>query len=327
LYDGLHIYPRNLTFIVDGRQLSPGDIRRELGLSDVKDFYPKRAGKRIGMGVLGLAQSEYCLGQDVCGLLICTYGKVIKTDMFNQFPGSIGSRIVGLVEVRGLVDFLTTSKTDFTRRSKHREFESLFGPIREEFKAWLSDLGIQPIGMTGADEAIKLERELRRILEDVPELSEFFGFPSTRTVLGQSTDGSVLASVHEGVEITFPVGGEAKGKGPGPLGPGDEPGEALVEDPEGGAVKAAPISRTARRGPRISFVEATEESGLAWVDGNNVVINTGHPCYKRASADVLAKRLHCLFSIAGAVQRYIASDGGNADLLFVDKMMAAWGRK
>ena len=68
---------------------------------------------------------------------------------------------------------------------------------------------------------VRLERELRRILEDVPELSEFFGFPSRRTVLGQSAEGSVLASVQKGVEITFPVGAGERGQGTGPLGAGE----------------------------------------------------------------------------------------------------------
>ena len=34
----------------------------------------------------------------------------MKSEMFNQFPGTVGSRIVGAVEVRGLVNFLLLPK-------------------------------------------------------------------------------------------------------------------------------------------------------------------------------------------------------------------------
>jgi len=95
---------------------------------------------------------------------------VIKADLFNQFPGSLAPRIVGVVEIPGFVNFLTTAKTDFHPGGKHREFESLYGPIRDEFKSWLTKLGVQPTETAGTDEAAQLERELRKLVDDIPEL-------------------------------------------------------------------------------------------------------------------------------------------------------------
>ena len=172
-----------------------------------------------------------------------------------------------------------------------------------------------------------MERELKKVLDDVPELAEFFGFRTRKTVLEQSDSGATPASIHEGIEATFPIGNGSSGRGPGPVGPGDEPGEALVEDQESGTDRAKPISRTGRRGPKITFAEAPDRMDMAWVDGNNVVINSGHPSYAKARSDTMARRLHCLFAIGSAIQRFLASGDDGTDLMFTDRMMAAWGKK
>ncbi|MDI6872614.1 MAG: ATP-binding protein [Bacillota bacterium] len=328
LYETLNVYSHDLRFVVNGEVIEAVDLVTEYGLKEVKTFYPEKAGKRVGYGLLGLTDCEYPLAPDVCGVLLCTYGKVIKGDLFNQFPGALGPCILGVVEIPGFVNFLTTAKNDFIRGRRHRELEGLYGPVRAEFKAWLAELGVQPAEPLGTDEAIKLERELKKILQDVPELSEFFGFATRGTALRPSENGSLSAVVKEGVEATFPVGEGGPGEGPGPLTEGDEPGQTLVEDAEKGTERATPISRAVRRGPRISFVEAGDRIDLAWIDGNNVVINSGHPSYRKIASDSIARRTHCLFSIGSAVQRFLGGGDGQQDVaLFVDRMMAAWGSK
>ena len=327
LYERLGHYSSELRFIVNGRPVEPCDVARHFCLESVRRFFPQRAGKRFGYGVLGLAPCEYPVEGDVCGVLLCTYGKVIKADLFNQFPGILGPRILGLVEIPGFVNFLTTAKTDFIRRKKLREFESLYDPIRQEFKGWLTELGIQSQEVAGTDEGTKLERELRKLLDDVPELADFFGFRTRKPILQQSSSGAVTADMQEGAEATFPVGQGEAGEGPGPVDVGEQPGEALLEDQERGTQRATPVSRTGRRGPKITFYDAPGRVDLAWIDGNNVVINTGHPSYTKVRSDNTARRLHNLFAVAGAVQRFLASEGDGQDLMFTDRMMTAWGMK
>jgi hypothetical protein len=327
LYDRLGYYSRDLRFIVNGQVVSPWKTAERFSLDKVRTFFPTRAGKKIGYGIFGLAPSEYPLAPDLCGVLICTRGKVIKTDLFNQFPGSLGARILGLVEVPGLVTFLTTSKTDFIRRLKHRDFENLYDPVRQEFKSWLGELGIEPPTVADTDEASTLERELKKILSDIPELADFFGFRTRKSVLRPGDTGQTPASIHEGIEATLPVGSGEAGQGLAPVDAGDQPGEALVEDREHASTSAVPISRVGRRGPKISFAEAPDRLDLAWVDGNNVVINSGHPSYRKSRSNATARRIHSLFAIANAIQRFLASGADNADLMFTDRLMASWGRK
>jgi len=327
LYERLGYYCRDLRFIVNGQVINPGKLIEEFDLEKVREFFPEKAGKRIGYGIFGLASSEYPLGPNICGVLLCTLGKVIKADLFNQFPGSIGSRILGVVEIPGFVNFLTTAKTDFIRRSKHQKFESLYNPVRQEFRSWLVELGIQSSEIYDTDEAIKLERELRKLLDDIPELSEFFGFQTRKTTLQPDPSGTTNAMPQEGIEWTYPTGKGEKGEGPGVVGTGNQSGQTFKEDKKTGTEPAKPISRVSRRGPKITFVEALEREDLAWVEGNNVAINSGHPSYVKVRSDATARRLHNLFSIASAVQRFMATESEVKKLMFIDKMMAAWGKK
>lgn len=327
LYEQLRYYSSHLRFTVNGQTIMPSEIAEDLALEKVKKFTPKKAGKRIGYGLFGLAVVEYPLAHDVCGVLLCTHGKAIKADLFNQFPGSFGPRLFGMVEIPDFVKFLTTAKTDFIRKGKSREFEGLYGPIRQEFKSWLEkDVGVEPTEVAGTDEAIKLERELKKILEDVPELKEFFGFRARKNVPVQNENGVDRANIQDGIEVTFPIGEGPGGEGPGPVVPGDEPGQSLVKSEEG-AEKVKPISRKARRGPKIAFNEVPDRVDLAWVDGNNVVINIGHPSYVRARSNALSRKIHSLFAIASAIQRFLGRESETPDLMFIDRLMAAWGKK
>ena len=326
LYEKRECYSRRLRFAVNGEVVEPSAVADALSLDCVTQFFPKRRGKLFGYGILGLAGSEYPVAPDVCGVLICTFGKIIKAELFSQFPGTQGPRLFGMVEVPGLVKFLTTSKTDFIRKGKQKEFEQLYDPIRQEFKQWLKDIGVEPIEVAGTDEARKLERELKKLVDEVPELADFFGFPSKKRVLAPDSDGEVPAAIHQGVELTFPVGEGTKGQGPGVVDVGDDPGEALLEK-EQGEPRAKPISRTAHRGPKIAFAEAPDRTDLAWVEGSNVVINSAHPAYVRNRGDAKARRLHSLFAIGSAVQRFLAAEVETPDLMFVDRMMQAWGKK
>ncbi|MBM3925503.1 MAG: hypothetical protein FJ320_05880 [SAR202 cluster bacterium] len=328
LYGALKLYPGGLRFVVNGQEIAPSDIANTYRLDKVHRFYPEKSRKRYGHGIFGIGLSDYPIGAGICGVLLCTRGKVVKADFLGQFPGALGTRILGIVEVPPFVDYLTTAKTDFIRsRGKLKEFESFYDPIRQEFKAWLKDVGVEQPEVAAPDEAAKLERELRKIIDEVPELSEFFGFRVRREVPHSDENGSMKAETHEGIQHTFPMGEGEKGDNPGPLDIGEDPGQTLEEAKDTGTQKATPIGRTSKRGPKIAFASAPERIDLAWADGNTVMINTGHPGYEKSRSNPSARNLHNIFSIAGAVQKVLVSPDGKVDAVFVDRMIAAWGRK
>ena len=123
LYKDLNFYSADLQFIVNGQTLSAGKVAEDLKLTKFKEFYPTVKGKRIGYGFFGIAEKEYPMGDNLCGVLLCTHGKVIKADFFNQFPSEVGPRIIGVVEIPDFIHFLTSPKIDFIRRLNYKEFE------------------------------------------------------------------------------------------------------------------------------------------------------------------------------------------------------------
>lgn len=325
LYNELSYYDDNLRFIVNNEIVEPGNVIKDYALENSIEFYPMSREKKIGFGIFGLSPIEYPIGDNICGVLLCTHGKVIKGDFFNQFPGDIGPKIFGIVEIPNLINYLTSSKTDFMRGRKYKSFDKLYDPIRKEFINWLKSLGIQTAEFVASDEALKLERELKKLIDDIPELSEFFGFRARQNVLINSTDGEFNSSEQDGAQMTFPHGeGNPKGES-GVVGPGEEPGSCYIENPHGNK-KANPISRRSRLGPKIAFQNSPERADMAWVDGNNIIINAEHPAYIKIRQNTTAKKVHCIHAIANAIQKFIVPDL-EENLDFADRMLGAWGEK
>jgi len=333
LYERMGIYSERLRFRVSGSVVAPSDSESTYGLESVRGFYPRKAGKRIGYGILGVAQSEYPVAPDICGVLLCTHGKVVKGDFFNQFPGALAPRILGIVEVPELVRFLTTAKTDFVRGIRtHRAFEAVYGPLRTEFKEWLAALGVESQDVSSADEARKLEQELRKLLPAVPELREFFGTHSVTSVLQQKEQGNVNVQQCEGAENTYPIGQEGTAGTEGPTQEGTRPGTAPVQSENPQDPRAAPISRKARSGLKVAFISSPQQETLAELDGVQVTINVAHPSYRRSGSNPATRKMHNMFAIGSAIQRFISSDPGKDQsardpATFVDRFLAAWGRR
>ena len=184
---------------------------------------------------------------------------------------------------------------------------------------------MQPPDIPDTKEAAQLEKELRKILDDIPELGEILGFRTRRPIQILKENGNVQVEMVEGEEITYPGEVGSRGGGVVPVAPGAESGEAPVETEEG-RKKAEPISRKARRGPKIDFQKRPDQLELAWVEGGTIIINRGHPSYNKTHG-TKSRFLLDMFAIACAVQRHITSSNKKSDLKFIDRMMAAWGSK
>jgi hypothetical protein len=328
LYRKLGLY-ESPTFVVNGEEVPPIDAvefykldRRTLRKGPLKDAHKKR----IGLAVFGLSELEYPVAPDVCGVLLCTYGKVVKVDMLNQFPGAYGSRIFGMVEVPGLVEFLTTSKTDFVRHGASKKFADLYNPVGDAFREWLLTVGVQPAEISGTDETRALERELQRLMAELPELSLFSGAWIEKSILSPNKDGLAEGTLVSGAEPTIPIGKGSRGGGPGLEDAGQEPGIAMVPDDTGAGKRAQPISRSRRRGPKVAFREERDRVEVAWIAGDCVVVNTGHPCWEKVKENARLRKVYSLFAIATAIQRFCHGDCGTGELTFIDRMMAAWAR-
>ena len=325
-YAKMKRYPRDLSFLVNGNRIETFEIEKKFSLEKPKRIFLEAKGKRYGFGCFGLAPGEYVLGEDTAGIGICVYGKVVQFNFFNQFPGEMAPRIVGMVEIPPFIKFLNTSKSGFKRhRSTVAEFKSYYEPARQQFKQWLSDIGLKPEETINSEEAIKLEQEIKKLASEIPELYQFFGTSSRKDIKVKNPKGDIKVTLVEGTEETFPYGaGQGKGM-EGLADVGNEPGQAFEERAEG-QERAAPISRTRRAGVRISFVNEPERPELARLDGSIVFINVGHQCYAKVKSNNLARRLHNVFAIAVCLERELKEEGILEQReSFIDRIMSAWG--
>jgi len=164
------------------------------------------------------------------------------------------------------------------------------------------------------------------LLEDIPELREFFGLRLPKKVLISDNKGDVITKDVNGIEKSFPIGIGNKGNTNGIPDIGIEPGSTIVQDAHGNH-KASTISRSSKQGPKISFVNVSDKLELAWVEGNTIFINNGHPVNNKIKDNYKDKRIFYLVAIGCAIQRFLASQEDKADLLFIDRILSAWGNK
>lgn len=326
-YNDLDLYSKQLRFFVNNQVIKPLDVIKYLRLSNVKKVFFEYNHKIYGYGLFGLIPDDLIAETDTAGVGISVFGKIIKYDFFGQFPGEVAPRIFGLVEIPVFIDFLNTSKTDFIRkRHTAKIFNNYYSNIREEFKNWLKEIGVKTIEAINTEEAIKLEQEIKKLVKEIPELSNFFGSSNKAKVLFKDDLGDISSKIVEGTETTYPNGEGEKSVNEGRLGPGEGAGESIIETVEG-LEKAKPISRRVKSGVRISFADNPERIDLAWLEDNTIVVNSGHCCYQKLKNNMQAKRVHNVYSIAIALNKELNLRGvlENSNN-FIDRIMSEWGK-
>jgi len=325
-YAALNKY-KDIEFYLNDKIIKRLNIEEKFNLEKTKRFIIKSGKKRVGFGIFGLSSDEYPLDKSSAGIGFCVYGKIIKFDLMNQFLGDIAPKISGVVEVPPLIDFLNTSKTDFTRnRATAKKFSKLYEPIRSEFKNWLKEIGVKSVDTISTEDAVKLEQELKKLVKELPELNQLFGPSPKKTSLVENPKGEIDADFTEGVETTFPEGEGHYEGGEEILDPGISEGTALTPSKDGGE-KSSPISRKKRSGIRISFADLPDRNELGWVEGNIVIINNGHPSYQKVHKNNLARKLHNIFSIAVSLDKELKEQ----EIIeikdsYVNKLMSVWGK-
>ena len=321
-YSKIGIYSSNLHFYVDGLKIPIISIPTDKKLDSFKPILLKDK-RRIGGGIGYFALNSEESTEDERGIALSTYGKVIKREFLNVYPAKYTDKIIGIIEMPQLIMCLTTSKTDFNKKSSGwRSARKVYGGAQNEFKNWLDSLGALPIVKSARAEASKLEKTVRQVLSSLPEIESFFRGPYRKKDIFVSGSSGIPASPTEGVQLTFPEG-EGGVKGSGAVSDeGINNGERIEVSPQG-EKKASPISRKSRTGPRIEWIDSPGREELGWVDQGTIYINVGHPAYKRAARQY--KSYHDLLSIATAIAIYTnEADSKAIDLL--SQFFSIWGR-
>jgi len=313
------VHPRGVRFLVNGHEVTAPSLPADAE----KEVFWLRLGRRqrpAGIGYFVLAREE--LDEDLQGIALSTFGKVITREWFKKYPRD-GSRITGIVEVPELVECLTTSKNAFIKTgSEGQKFYRYYRELQKVFGDWLLRIGkMEPVAREPR-EAARLESLVRDILRFVPELAAFFASRTRADVAIADQNGEAQRIAVVGAQKVHGTrGGEGEGEGV-PVWPGQEPFQ--VPGPEDGSdVAAIVVPRTIKVGPKLAWVDAPDRAEMSWVDGDTILINSAHPAYQKAEQRGLTE-YHNLTAIATSLVILKGPESPDEVFELVNKFMTGW---
>ena len=322
-YSAINIYPNRPRFIVNG---SPIHLSKLASIAALKHRIniqiPSDKQNKGGWGAIGVSKRDCPAGRSAYGVLLCTHGKVIKPELFGLSTGALGTRLFGIVEIPGLIEYLTTDKCDLRGGpGRSQELSRMLDPVRAELRKFLADHGVAVAEQKRNQLSAKLERELTKMVGRLPELQNFDALLRKSHALRKSDDGNILTSEvrkQGGSEVSDKVDDKDPNEGNGSGGSSRQP------DKEG---KSRAKHRRSRKnqGPRVAFEDHPNRGETAWLDSDTVVINSGHVAYRKRTTQDQARLTYCMFAIGLALDK--------ADLVqpedstsYVDKFISAWGQ-
>jgi hypothetical protein len=260
--------------------------------------------KRKPSAVGYLVRTDHPLPDDLQGLAISTFGKVIKSgwDWLGLTPQA-RERISGLIEVPDLAGCLTLNKGDFIRvGARGATYLAYRKAIQEAVQRQLSDWGVidGQIEETPPRQIRPLERDIERVLEDLSDLFPLLGslvehrkggqkrlplgepgsYEEMRAVITPGK-GTHVAEEEDTLVVQEPTPESTPDSSDRePRDPDDT--ASVVSDfllPDRGSAK-----RPARFGLGIQFEDREHDQELGRLLESTVWVNRAHPAYQRAVA-------------------------------------------
>jgi len=322
IYQKAKVYPHGVRFRINEQLLGFEPIVPNTLERNRHEFALTRGRRRqpIGIGYFVLSSRE--IPEELQGIAVCTFGKVIKRDWFRKYPKD-NERITGFVEVPSLVDALNTTKSDFLKSgAEGQRFYQFYREMQRELGEWLGRIGQLVAHPEPTREAERLEKLVREILQEIPELQTLFATPDRRPVVLPDPAGDPAVIAEGGAQKVRGTVGGSGGGGAVPVAPGPEHAEFPIVDGEG-EITAARRPRSVRFGPHVVWAEGGNERPLGWVDADNIVINKTHPAFLKAERSGM-KVYHDLLSIIYAMLEHQGE--GENQLPLLNRFMATWGR-
>lgn len=323
-YAAIDLYPNRPRFTVNGVPVPMQDLSDTATLSKRTDIEVKSGNVRFGWGAMGVSEIDCPVGTDAYGVLLCTHGKVIKPELFGQSTGLLGTKLFGIVEIPGLIEYLTTNKSDLKGGpgGRSKGLNQLLDPVREELKKFLAQHGVTVAEPQRNQMSAKLERELSKMVKRLPELQDFDGLLRRSGKLRKADDGSILTS--EASSQNENTGSE---NNPGSSeGDGSNSGGKSRERNAKGKTRAKQQRSRRNQGPRIAFEEVPARGETAWLDSGTVVINSGNAAYRNRTTNDQARLTYCMFAIGVALDKAEIEQPVDGAASYVDKFVTVWGQ-
>ena len=264
------LYPNLPQFKVNDSPVPTEDLRTMAELNHAEDLIVRSSARGIGWGAIGVSERDGPLGDGAYGVLLCTHGKVIKSELFGLSTGSLGAKLFGIVEIPGLIEYLTTNKSDLKGKpGKPQGLNLMLDPVRRELRKYLTQQGIAMAEQHRNRLTAKLERELTKMVGHLPELQDFDGLLRRSQRLRKTQNGDTPTS-----EIAPPDQTDQTEN----VNNGDEDnsrGGSSREPDDKGTTRAKAHRSRRNQGPRVAFEEHPDRDETAWLDSNTVIINSG----------------------------------------------------
>jgi len=321
-YEGIQLYPAVARFTVNGRPIPQTDLSSTAALVAREDYEIKVGATSVGWGAVGVSARDRPIDGQRYGVLLCTHAKVIKAETFGLPTGMLGARLYGVFEIPGLIEYLTANKSDVKGRiGGAHKLGGILDAVREVAGKFLEAQGVKVAGPRHNPLSGKLEKELERIVGQLPELRDFDGLTPKSLALQKSDEGKIAASA---VDDKNGAAQHNAGDGDDDADAGDG-GRSRRRD-AAGKTKTKPRRTRKNQGPRVAFEDHPDRPETAWLNANTIVINSGHTAYRNRITNTEARLTYCMFSIGVALDKaelVRASDGAS----YVDRFVAAWGGK
>lgn len=331
-------YPHGVIFEINGVDLPPQPFEAPVHAPLEIRLARKRKPSAVGY----LVRTENPLPDDLQGLAISTYGKVIKSgwDWLGITPQA-REHISGLIEVPGLAASLTLNKGDFIRVGvRGATYLAYRKAIQEAVQRQLSEWGVvdSPVEETPPRQIRPLERDLERVLEDLSDLFPLLGslvehrkggqkrlplgtpgpYEALRAVMVPG-EGSQDQETEEELVVQPPgnklPGGETQ---PEPREPGED--ASVVSDfllPDRGSRRAP-----ARFGLGIQFEDREDDQEIGRLVESTVWVNRAHPAYQRAVA-TRSVGYHIALAVGMALAPLAVE--ASSEHAFLTAFLSSWG--
>ncbi len=327
-YESIGIYPTCPNFSVNGMTVPQGALNTVMELSQSERFPVKKGGRSVGLGAIGLVESGVT---NESGVLLCTHGKIIKSDMLGLQVGPLGTGLLGIVEIPDLIKFVTTNKSDLKGgRGGFRELDELLRPVREKLKEFLAKHGVAQAEPKQNKLSASLERELTKMMKELPELQDFDGLLAKSRKLRRSQNGNAMAGTisRQSTDNNGQQGGnrtEGNNRNDNGNDKDREASSAPLQQNRDGKERAKRQKSRKNQGPRVAFEEHPNRTETAWLDASTIIINSGHNAYRQRISQDQARLTYCMFSIGVALDKAGLAESMADKSSYVDKFIAAWG--
>lgn len=309
------VYPSPVVISVDGARV---EIEGFADASEMETFLLRVPPRNKPAGIGFLTMSSQPLPEEIRGLAVSTYGKVIKTgwDWLTLAPRR-PEYITGLVEVPDLATILTLNKADFMKTpGTVQKFYRYRSAIQRAVAPILERFG-EVERKSAPSLSRPLERELEKILAQIiPE------FPELTSLVGTHK--------HGGLDVPSPGSAPQQrsmiDSTPDSAGSDDDDAPSRASKPPRPAdtPNVEPLSPSLRKpGLQVEFHDDPERADLGWISAGVIWINSGHPAFVRNQKSNL-QSFHIAVVVAVVLSKHLLDE--RSPERFISEFLALWGR-